>query len=67
MDTVRAKRPVEQHGVACAGAAKALAALREARERTGDSPALRAHERRLRLEIDGHQQRMQALTSAEDA
>ena len=66
MDTARTHRLVEQHAMACAGAAKALAELREARERDGDSPALRALDHRLRQELDEHRRRMHALVSAGD-
>ncbi len=61
METPRSKRLVEQHAMACACAAKALSEAREARARGGDTRAARALERRLRLEIAEHQQRMQAL------
>jgi hypothetical protein len=56
-------RMIEQHAMACAGAAKALSELRDTRKRTGDTPALRAHERRLQREIEAHQRRIQALLS----
>ena len=66
MDPARKQRLIQQHGMACAGAAKALAELREARLRDGDSPALRALDRRLRQEIDEHQRRMQELMGNDD-
>ncbi len=63
MGTIDPTKQIEQHAMACAGAAKALSELREVREQTGDSPALRAHERRLQREIEAHQRRIQALLS----
>ena len=66
MDPSHTTKLIEQHAMACAGAAKALAELREARERDGDSPALRALDHRLRQELDEHRRRMHALMSTAD-